>query len=159
MPTTFADMLDRWKRFDIIDEATETMRETSRQLLDKQRGQLMAGRANDDGLLPRYEEDTEFFKGNAKAIRAYEKWKAKITPDTPFGVMNFFQNGYTHNRLKVTIQSGKVRINSDVSWDADIERKTNGRAYGLNSRSAEQYRMESFNPAFVKRIKERTGAQ
>lgn len=159
MPTTVDQMRERWERFDVADEAQETLRDTGMQLIEAQRRQMMRGEANDGRLLPRYEDDTEFFKGNVAAIRRYESWKARITPQTPYGVMNFFQNGYTHERIRVIIQSGEVCFDAEVAWLTSIERKTQGRAFGLNDNTAEEYRMQYFNDKFVGRLKELTGAQ
>lgn len=158
MATSPADMLARWKRFDVTGEVTEIVRETALDILELQSKQLLAGEGSDGNRLPRYEDDQEFFKGNVKAIRAYERWKARITPQTPYGVMNFFQNGYTHGRLRAIIQGNVLRIDADVPWGKNIERKAPN-ALGLSPNSAEKYRNDTFNERFIKRLKEQTGAQ
>jgi hypothetical protein len=116
----------------LINLTADAMEDHPLQAENLNRRQLMAGKGADGNSLPLYRNDP-YFKGNAKWISSYEKFKDRVSPGTPHGVMNLFINGYTHSFIRLEVVGQGYRLHADgVPWGKSAQAKTGGQAFGLN---------------------------
>lgn len=126
-------------------------------IADMNRFQLSDGLDNTGGYLPRYVDDP-YFRTIAQAL-AYQEWKEGISPsDTkPKEVMDFRIRGDFHMSIKAKVKNMDVELYSTSPIAADVQRKTGGRALGINPQSAAELWEYSFRPALLKGMASVTG--
>lgn len=102
-------------------------------LIELNKKQLSEGKGADFNDLPRYEDDP-FFK-TQKAAKAYEAWKAKISPNKnkPAGVMDFYIDGSFYETLQFRNEIGGFSITSNSPISKDVQTKTDSKALGISS--------------------------
>lgn len=141
-------------RKDIYKIGGDIAVEDSEILVDMNKQQMLDGLGNDDKYLPTYASDP-YFKTPQQA-QGYENWKAKISTSRtkPKGVMDGYINGKFHSSIEFRLMARqRLHFYSNTQVGKELDRWTEGRIYGLNNESIEQYRVR-FMPELVKRIDE-----
>jgi len=149
LPMGFNEILKRLRRINLVNLTADAMVENPLPAIVLNRAQMMEGKGKDGGTLGRYVDDP-YFAGRPKQAEAYERYKAKITPQTPRGVRNFFINGYTHSLIKLEVVGQGYRMVANVPWGTDIQNKTGNQALGLTQESREYLWSKIWGPV-VKR--------
>lgn len=151
------------QRLEQLDQTLEgsvvrAIDDTSDQILFLNQKQLYAGRLSDGSpVSPGYLEDP-YFKSEASAQR-YSDWKDQITPneERPPGVPNLFINGYFYKSWSIKASADKITFESSDPDAMDIEEKFSNKIYGLDDENMDEYRGQTFFPAFKEEIQAQTG--
>lgn len=107
-------------------------------IIELNQKQMQAGKGADGASLPRYDQDL-YFK-TTKAAKAYEAWKAHISPNpgkAP-GVMDFYIDGTYQSTIKIVNAAKAFTITTDSPIAKSIDDKTNNEALGLNDDSLDE---------------------
>lgn len=147
----YFELQKRLARIDLVNLTADAMEDHRLSAVQQNREQLLEGKGADGNSLPRYRDDP-YFKGNEKRITAYEKFKAKVTPNSPYGIINGFINGYMHGFITLQVVGQGYRLHAEgVAWGKDFQTKTRNQAFGLNQESRE----ELWNKVLGKSVKQK----
>ncbi len=134
--------------------AASSVRNTSKELLAKNREQLLEGKKRDGrDLTPSYYDDP-YFKTRAAAKR-YADWKWRITPNPKRkrGTPNLFINGFFHRTIKLNVLGEEIIQFYGAFKQAEIEEKYGEEIFGAGGEKKIAYISESLYPEF-KRLME-----
>jgi len=152
------EILERLENLDIQKEVQQVASLEEERFRELQQLQLVKGKDRNGDYLPKYTEDP-YFKGDYEAAIRYRDWKVDISPDVskPIDVMDFWIRGDFNASIRVHINGDKVDVFSDADIEADVLRKTGGKAFGINPESAQRLWDDYIRPQLINIIQEQTG--
>jgi len=133
-------LLEKYKRIDVESVAEQSVDNTKEEMLALNLEQMMEGKTRTgEDITPSYLDDP-FFKSRESAQR-YSDWKDKITPNPKRkkGTPNYYINGTYHDSIEIQINGDSIDFASSYQGAANIEKKTQGKLYGLNAEKRVPY--------------------
>jgi len=97
--------------------------------------QLLDGRSNTGDYLSPTILDDPYFEGDRLKAWKYAEMKARLYPDTPFGIPNLTIVGYYHSTISVNVQGQELIFDGGTKMGPSIAAKYHNTHLGLSPAS------------------------
>lgn len=150
------EFIEAFEAIDFEAMALEILPKLLDYIAELNRWQMGKGLGYDGEYMPSYLNDP-FFETRQQAV-GYMLYKKKVSPNTqkPVDIIDYYVNGYTHDRVVATISGSDVTMIANVEW---MDKMIQNRALGLNEASLKELRSEMLYPMMVLELKERIGLE